>query len=124
MFVSSWTVSDAGLDSSIEAVDHLPNGNLVLRVNRDAGIPDLSLIKRKDLALFIPSDPTTLPYTHGEWRLYLDGDQVKSASDGRAMDAIAVLADGTCDRQQPPTCDVLFSLPTGAKPPRTAPRTV
>ena len=43
--------SAAGLESSVQAVDVLPNGSLVLRVSSDGSIPDLSAIKRKDLAL-------------------------------------------------------------------------
>lgn len=109
--------SAAGLESSISAVDVLPNGSLVLRVNADGSIPDLSAIKRKDLALFIPVDPTTLPYTQGEWRLFLDGDAVKGESDARAWDGVDVLvSDETCqgDKHDYTHCDVLLSLPTGA----------
>jgi hypothetical protein len=109
--------SEAGLESSIVALDILPNGSLVLRVNADGSIPDLSAIKRKDLALFIPVDPTTLPYTEGEWRLFLDGDAVKGESDARAWDSVDVLvSDETCqgDKDDYTRCDVLLSLPTGA----------
>ena len=106
--------SAAGLNSSVVGMDVLPNGSLVIRVGADGSIPDLSAIKRKDLALFIPSDPRTPPYTSGEWRLYLDGDAVKGSSDARAWDAVAVLTDGTCERNSPLTCDVLLSLPAGA----------
>jgi cysteine-rich repeat protein len=106
--------SAAGLNSSVKAVDLLPNGHLVMTVATDGSIPDLSAIKRKDLALFIPNDPFTLPYTSGEWRLYLDGDAVKGASDARIWDAMAVLTDGSCENEFPPTCDVLLSLSGGA----------
>ncbi len=103
-----------GLNSSIRALDVLPNGSLVIRVGGDNSIPDLSAIKTKDLALFIPSDPLSPPYTDGEWRLYLDGDAVKGASDARSWDAVDVLTDGSCENASPPTCDVLLSLPSGA----------
>src|SRR5690242_19764831 len=106
--------SAAGLSTSVQAVDVLPNGNLVLRVAADTSVPDLSALKRKDLALFIPSDPLTLPYTAGEWRLYLDGDAVKGSSDARVWDAVDVLTDGTCEKTTPMTCDVLLSLQHGA----------
>jgi len=109
--------SAAGLESSVQAVDVLPNGSLVLRVSSDGSIPDLSAIKRKDLALFIPTDPTTLPYTQGEWRLFLDGDAVKGESDARAWDSVDVLiSDETCqgDKSNYTHCDVLLSLPAGS----------
>jgi hypothetical protein len=106
--------SAAGLNSSVKALDVLPNGNLVIRVNADSSIPDLSAIKTKDLALFIPTNPASPPYTDGEWRLYLDGDAVNGASDARSWDAVDVLTDGTCENNSPPTCDVLLSLPSGA----------
>lgn len=106
--------SAAGLNSSIDAVELLPNGSLVIRAAADGSIPDLSAIKRKDLALFIPRDPFVLPYAQGEWRLYLDGDAVKGSSDNRVWDAMAVLTDGTCENAVPPTCDVLLSLPSGS----------
>jgi len=119
--VCDWSLffdgSAAGLDSKIMASDILPDGSLVLRVNADGSIPDLSAIKRKDLALFIPVDPTVLPYTQGEWRLFMDGDAVKSSSDGRAWDSVDVLvSDETCggDKSDFTRCDVLLSLPSGA----------
>jgi len=92
--------SAAGLNSSIKAVDMLPDGSLVMSVGADDSIPDLSAIKRKDLALFIPTDPLTLPYVDGEWRLFLDGDAVNGTSDARTWDAVTVLPDG----------DVLLSI--------------
>src|SRR5262249_38539541 len=95
--------SAAGLNSSVKALDVLPNGSLVLRVAADHSIPDLSTIWAKDLALFIPVDPRHPPYTSGEWRLFLDGNAVKDSSDTRVWDAVAVLADG----------DVLVSVSTG-----------
>ncbi len=109
--------SAAGLQSKIMAVDVLPNGSLAMRVNSDGSIPDLSAIKKKDIALFIPTDPTTLPYTQGEWRLFMDGDAVKGESDGRAWDSIDILvSDETCqgDKHDYTKCDVLLSLPAGA----------
>lgn len=105
--------SAAGLNTSVRAVDLLSNGNLVMAVNADGSIPDLSAIKSKDLALFIPTNPFQKPYTSGEWRLYLDGDAVKGASDARVWDAITVLTDGACENDFPPTCDLLLSLPSG-----------
>ena len=95
--------SAAGLNSAVKALDVLPNGNLVMRVAADHSIPDLSTIRAKDLALFIPVDPRHPPYTSGEWRLFLDGNAVKDSSDTRVWDAVAVLADG----------DVLVSVSTG-----------
>jgi hypothetical protein len=106
--------SQSGLDTSVRSLDVLPNGNLVIRVAADNSIPDLSAIKTKDLALFIPTDPLDLPYTNGEWRLYLDGDAVNGASDARSWDAVDVLTDGSCENDSPMTCDVLLSLPSGA----------
>ncbi|MCK6554578.1 thrombospondin type 3 repeat-containing protein [Candidatus Binatia bacterium] len=106
--------SSAGLNSAVKAVDILPNGGIVMRVNIDGSIPDLSAIKSKDLALFVPDDPTTLPYASGEWRLYLDGDAVKGSSDSRVWTGMDVVTDGTCENQNPPTCDVLLSLPSTA----------
>jgi hypothetical protein len=115
--------SAAGLNSSIQGVDVLPDGSLVIRPGADASIPDLSAIKAKDLALFIPVDPTTLPYTLGEWRLFMDGDAVKAASDARRWDAVDVMvSNATCGNQDVTQfegpdftdCDVLLSLPTGA----------
>ena len=89
--------SAAGLNSAVKALDVLPNGNLVMRVAADHSIPDLSTIRAKDLALFIPVDPRHPPYTSGEWRLFLDGNAVKDSSDTRVWDAVAVLADGLGD---------------------------
>lgn len=106
--------SQSGLDTSVRALEVLPNGNLVIRVAADNSIPDLSAIKTKDLALFIPTDPLDLPYENGEWRLFLDGDAVNGASDARSWDAVDVLTDGTCENNSPMTCDVLLSLPSGA----------
>jgi len=106
--------SAAGLNSNVRALDVLPNGSLVLRVGSDGSIPDLSAIKTKDLALFIPTDPLHPPYTDGEWRLFLDGDAVNGSSDARSWDAVDVLTDGNCENDSPPTCDVLLSLPSGA----------
>jgi hypothetical protein len=106
--------SAAGLNSNVRALDVLPNGSLVIRVGGDNSIPDLSAIKTKDLALFIPADPLHPPYTSGEWRLFLDGDAVKGSSDARSWDAVDVLTDGGCENDSPPTCDVLLSLPGGA----------
>ena len=114
--------SAAGLNSSIQGADVLPDGSLVIRVGADGSIPDLSAIKAKDLALFIPVDPTTIPYTLGEWRLFLDGDAVKGASDARRWDAVDVMvSNATCGNQDVKQfkgsdftdCDVLLSLPTG-----------
>jgi cysteine-rich repeat protein len=105
--------ADSGLNSSVKALDILPNGSLVMAVGGDNTIPDLSAIKTKDLALFIPTDPMHPPYTSGEWRLYLDGDAVKGSSDARVWDAIDILADGTCEKSNPPTCDVLLSVSSG-----------
>ncbi len=103
----TWSVLFDGsantLNSSVKALDVLPNGSLVMAVGGDGSIADLSAIKVKDLALFIPDDPHTLPYASGEWRLFLDGDAVKGSSDGRVWDAIAVLPDG----------DVLVSVSQG-----------
>jgi hypothetical protein len=106
--------STVGLNSSVRALDVLPNGNLVIRVGGDNSIPDLSAIKTKDLALFIPTDPASTPYIEGEWRLFLDGDAVKGSSDARSWDAVDILTDGTCETNSPMTCDVLLSLPSGA----------
>ncbi len=106
--------SASGLSSSVRALDVLPNGSLVIRVAADSSIPDLSAIKTKDLALFIPTDPLDVPYTSGEWRLFLDGDAVNGVSDARSWDAVDVLTDGTCENNSPPTCDLLLSLPSGA----------
>ncbi len=102
--------SAAGLNSSVRALDILPDGSLVLEASLDNSIPDISAVKAKDLARFIPLDPLNPPYTSGEWRLYLDGDAVKGASDARVWDAVAVLTDGTCEKSEPPSCDVLLSL--------------
>src|SRR5262245_54325066 len=55
--------SAAGLNSAVKALDVLPNGNLVMRVAADHSIPDLSTIRAKDLALFIPVDPRHPPLT-------------------------------------------------------------
>jgi hypothetical protein len=107
----------AGVSSRIEAADVLPDGSLVLRVAADGSVPDLSALKAKDLARFIPVDPTTIPYTQGEWRLFMDGDAVKGATDARRWDAVDVLvSDASCggDRHDLENCDVLLSLPTGA----------
>jgi cysteine-rich repeat protein len=106
--------SAAGLSSNVRALEVMPNGNIVMRVSADSSIPDLSAIKTKDLALFIPDDPLDLPYTNGEWRLYLDGDAVNGISDARSWDALDILTDGTCENNSPPTCDLLLSLPSGA----------
>ncbi len=115
--------SASGLNSTIQGADVLPDGSLVIRVGADGSIPDLSAIKAKDLALFIPVDPTTLPYTSGEWRLFMDGDAVKGASDARRWDAVDVMvSNSTCGNQDVTQftgsdftdCDVLLSLPTGA----------
>jgi hypothetical protein len=114
--------SASGLNSTIQGADVLPDGSLVIRVGADGSIPDLSAIKAKDLALFIPVDPTTLPYTSGEWRLFMDGDAVKGASDSRRWDAVDVMvSNSTCGNQDVTQmtgsdftdCDVLLSLPTG-----------
>jgi len=116
--VCNWTLlfdgSAAGLTSAVKAVDILPDGSIVMRVTNDGSIPDLSALKSKDLARFIPDDPTTLPYTSGEWRLYMDGDAVKGSSDNRVWNGMDVVTDGTCEKQNPPTCDVLLSLPSTA----------
>ena len=105
--------SATGMNTQVHGVDVLPNGSLIIRVAADSSLPDLSAIKRKDLALFIPTDPLTLPYTSGEWRLYLDGDAVKGSSDARVWDSVDVLTDGTCEKNDPMTCDVLLSLQQG-----------
>jgi hypothetical protein len=118
--------SEAGLDSRVIALDILPNGDLVIRVNGDNTIPDLSGIKRKDLARFAPTDgvgnpaPFQLPYTEGTWSLFLDGDAVKDASDARVWDAVEVLFPDSCidlnanETIEPQECDVLLSLPQGS----------
>ena len=118
--------SATGLDTAIMAVDILPNGDLVMRVNADTSVPDISNLKRKDLALFRPKDgvenpaPFQLPYSQGQWSLFLDGDAVKDASDARTWDALDVLFPDSCnDLDDSETielqeCDVLLSLPTGA----------
>jgi cysteine-rich repeat protein len=95
--------SATGLNSAVKALDILPDGSLVMAVGADGSIPDLSAIKGKDLALFVPVDPTNPPYLDGEWRLFLDGDAVKGSSDTRVWDAVTVLADG----------DLLVSVSTG-----------
>ena len=95
--------SAAGLNSSVKALDILPDGSLVMAVGGDGSIPDLSAVKTKDLARFIPDDPLHPPYLHGEWRLFLDGDAVKDSSDTRVWDSVAVLPDG----------DVLVSVSRG-----------
>src|SRR5262245_5605222 len=95
--------SVATLNTAVKALDILPNGSLVMAVGADGSIADLSAIKSKDLALFIPDDPLTLPYGSGEWRLYMDGDAVKGSTDGRVWDAVTVLDDG----------DVLVSVSAG-----------
>src|SRR5262245_56287027 len=51
--------SAAGLSRQVEAVDVLPDGRLVIRVESDNPSPS---ILRTDLALFTPSDPLSLPY--------------------------------------------------------------
>ena len=95
--------SAATLNSSVKALDILPNGSLVMAVGADGAIADLSAIKSKDLALFIPDDPLVMPYTHGEWRLFMDGDAVKASTNSEVWDAVAVLPDG----------DVLVSVSSG-----------
>jgi hypothetical protein len=106
--------SAAGFDTRVHGVDVVPNGNLIIRVSNDASLPDISAIKRTDLALFIPQNPFSLPYTTGEWRLYLDGDAVKGSSDTRVWDSVDVLTDGTCETTSPMSCDVLLSLASNA----------
>ena len=118
--------SEAGLESKVMAVDILPNGDLVMRVNQDGSIPDISGIKAKDLALFSPRDaqgnptPFQFPYAEGQWSLFLDGDAVKDASDARRWNALEVLFPRSCedldadDTIEPQECDVLLSLPKGA----------
>jgi hypothetical protein len=118
--------SAAGLNSNILGVDLLPNGDLILRVGADGSIPDISGVKAKDLARFVPKDgmgdptPFQLPYTNGEWSLFLDGDAVKGASDARRWDAVEVLFPKSCTDLngnmtiEPQECDVLLSLPGGA----------
>jgi hypothetical protein len=105
--------SAAGLSSNVVAADMLPNGSLVLRVDADSPVPDIQTLKQKDLGLFIPSDPNTLPYTSGEWRLFLDGDLVP---DTRQWNAVDVKTDGSCENDSPMTCDVLLSIPNSATP--------
>ncbi len=104
----------AGLTTKIKTVDMLPNGNLVMRVNASQTLPDLGPITNKDLVLFIPSDPLTLPYTSGEWRLFMDGTKVKDAGDSRAWDSTDVITDGSCEKNNPMSCDVLLSIPFGS----------
>jgi thrombospondin type 3 repeat protein len=104
----------AGLNNGIVALDVLPTGSLVMRVDADGAIPDINGLKRKDLALFIPSNPFVTPYTSGTWKLFLDGDAVKGASDARAWTGLAVMHDGICEHHNPIDCDVLLSLPNGA----------
>ena len=102
-----------GLNQGIVAVDVLPTGSLVMRVDGDGAIPDINGLKRKDLALFIPDNPFVTPYTSGEWRLFLDGDAVKGTSDARAWTGVALMTDGVCEHDDPMTCDVLLTLPNG-----------
>jgi len=118
--------SATGLNTAIYAADVLPNGDLVMRVYADTSVPDISNLKRKDLALFRPTDgmgnptPFQLPYTQGQWSLFLDGDAVKDSSDARAWDALEVLFPDSCrdldsdETIEPQECDVLLSLPAGA----------
>lgn len=106
--------SAVGLTSSVSGLDVLPDRRLVLRIGSQASVPGVGAVSPKDLLLFTPASPLDLPYTAGSFRLYLDGNAVKDASDARTWDAVDVLADGTCERATPPTCDVLFSLPRGA----------
>lgn len=106
--------SAAGLTTKIKTVDMLPNGNLVMRVNASQALPDLGPITNKDLVLFIPTDPLTLPYSSGEWRLFMDGSKVKDANDARAWDSTDVMTDGSCEKASPMTCDVLLSIPFGS----------
>jgi len=103
--------SAAGLSTNVVGADMLPNGSLVLRVEADSPVPDIQVLKAKDLGLFIPDDPNTLPYTSGEWKLFLDGDVV---TDSRQWNSVAVLIDGSCEHDDPMTCDVLLSMPNGS----------
>jgi cysteine-rich repeat protein len=101
--------SQAGLRTRIRAVDRLSDGSLVLAVERDTAVPDLSDLKRKDLAIFVPANPGDLPYTDGEWRLFLDGDATKVTSDARLWDAVEVVP----HEEPEPHFDVLLSTTSG-----------
>lgn len=112
--------SAAGLDAPVRALDVLPDGSLLVRAAADNSVPDIAGVDRWDLVRFIPRDdrgrptPLELPYTQGEWELFLDGGSVVQNSEGRLMEAISLLpsscrdvnADGAVTFQE---CDLLFA---------------
>src|SRR5689334_6432706 len=91
----SWSLlldgSAVGITSTIAGLDVLPDRRLVLRVGSQ-NVPGVGAVTPKDLLLFTPDHPLAPPYTSGSFRLYLDGNAVKDASDARTWDAVDVLA--------------------------------
>ncbi len=112
--------SAAGLDAPIRALDILDDGSLLMRAAADNSIPDIAGVNRKDLVRFLPTDergqplPGEIPYTKGEWQLFLDGDAVERNSEGRLMESIDLLPESCRDVNldgmvEPQECDLLFT---------------
>ena len=93
----------AGLQTSIGALDVLPDGSLVMRVDADGAVQGLSGLTRTDIARFIPDAPFKAPYTKGRWERLLDGKAVAGADGARVWTGVSVLADGACEHSSPMT---------------------
>jgi len=111
-----------GLTSQLFAVDIVPNGNLVFRSGSDKTLPDLSLIRARDMGLFLPTNVTQPftgggPYTSGVFKLYLDGDATQATVGAKPWDSVDVIEDGTCEsgitQSGTHSCDLWGSLAGG-----------
>jgi len=103
----------AGLHAAVDALEVLPDGSLVVRPDADGAVPSLPGLRKTDLARYVDPHPFEEPYHGGSWELFLDGTAVTGADGPRPWHGVSVLADGTCERHTPMTCDVLLSMPTG-----------
>ncbi len=82
--------SDVGLTRSaedIDALDLLPNGDLVISTRGSFGVPGLSG-RDEDIARFTPSSTGAL--TAGTWNAHLDNSDVGLSSSSEDIDALAM----------------------------------
>lgn len=92
----SWSMifdgSDVGIKTDINGFEWLPDGSLLLTVDRPTTIAGIGTVDDSDIVRFIPQQFGRT--TAGSFELYFDGSDVKLTTNGEDIDAIAFSPEG------------------------------
>ena len=104
--------SDVGITQNVTAAEFLPNGTLLLALDRPQTVPGLGTVKPHDIIRFVPAPYGLSEGTRGVFEWYLDGSDVGLSTTGEKIDAIAL--SGT----DPDNFDLVISLSGSGRVPR------